>query len=730
MILKKISLSVLFISCACLLQAKNKNSFAIVVDPQTYENVKSEIDLYAKAIQEKENLNPIILVDKWGIPDSIKNQLETLYKQAKEPIEGAVFIGDIPVPMIRDAQHLTSAFKMDQTVYGWQESSVPSDRFYDDFDLKFDFIKKDEEKSSYFYYSLAPQSAQNLSPEIYTGRIKANDVNGSSRYEKIAAFLKKAVNLKYSKNVTDQILFFSGSGYVSESLVARIDEKASILENFPWLKHQKNGIEYIDHRRDSAIKNRLKTEMQRSDLDIAILHHHGDVEIQYMNAIPLPTSTMAEINNVKLYLRESLRHAQEKGKNIDSTKIQLSKRYGDLPMSWFDGAFEPKVAKKDSLFIRSLDLYIDEFETYHPNARLVILDACFNGSFHKDQYIAGAYIFNEGSTVAVLGNSVNVLQDKWHDRYVGLMALGMRAGRLSQYNTYLEGHFFGDPTFHFDPIESTFDINEALANNSESFWKKQLKNSLPAVQAMALRKLVDSGKDYSDLLLDTFKKSDSYIVRMEAMVLLSTYDNANFIECLNIAVDDSYELIQRFAINFIAKNGDPHLAPAIISVAVKNNTSERCEFNTKMAMSLFPQETLMPEFEKQFSAITYYNNKHFVHDAIANAIKINTKKWNDLVPSICDDTISVKKKISNIRMLRNYTLHAEVSSLLSCFDTLKDESVQIALWEALGWFSMSYQREAIANKALAVSQDSKYSTAVRNEALKTYNRVRADQGVK
>jgi len=36
--------------------------------------------------------------------------------------------------MIRDAQFLTSAFKMDQK-RPWQQSSIPSDRYYDDFDF-------------------------------------------------------------------------------------------------------------------------------------------------------------------------------------------------------------------------------------------------------------------------------------------------------------------------------------------------------------------------------------------------------------------------------------------------------------------------------------------------------------------------------------------------------------------------------------------------------------------
>ena len=57
--------------------------------------------------------------------------------------------------------------------------------------------------------------------------------------------------------------------------MARIDEKESYYEYFPWLKQQRNGIQHIDHLRDNFIKYRMMAEIQRNDLDIAILHHHG-----------------------------------------------------------------------------------------------------------------------------------------------------------------------------------------------------------------------------------------------------------------------------------------------------------------------------------------------------------------------------------------------------------------------------------------------------------------------
>lgn len=79
--------------------------------------------------------------------------LRQLWEQPKAPIEGAVLIGDIPVVMVRDAQHLTSAFKMDQTAFDRWESSVPSDRFYDDFSLEFAPLGRDSIHPGCFYYS-------------------------------------------------------------------------------------------------------------------------------------------------------------------------------------------------------------------------------------------------------------------------------------------------------------------------------------------------------------------------------------------------------------------------------------------------------------------------------------------------------------------------------------------------------------------------------------------------
>ena len=699
------------------LAAKFQRGFAIVVDPVSYKEARTDIDNYAKAV-ENDGLKTYVIVDCWGVPDSIRFQLQQLC-----PIEGAVFVGDIPVPMIRDAQHLTSAFKMNQETFPRTESSVPSDRFYDDFDLKFNFLDKDEQYPLYYYYSLAPDSPQFLSPEIYSGRIKMS-ADDASKYDKLRAYLQKVVALKQNTNPADQLLYFSGQGYVSESMMARIDEKLALVENFPWTRIQQNGIEYIDHKRDAAVKYRLMSELQRNDLDIAILHHHGDVEIEYMNDLPEPQTTKDQVEGIKLYLRETMRHAREKGKNTDSIQLVLSKRFDDLPASWFEGSFDPEITQKDSLFLRSLDLYIEDFDNYTPNARFIVLDACFNGSFHKDKYIAGAYISGKGNTIAVLANSVNVLQEKWTDRYLGLVGLGMRVGRMAMENPYLEGHLIGDPTFHFAvPVSLGFDINEVLSTKNAAWWKKQLNSSYPALQAMALRQLSDGGQMNSKQLLDKFMSSPSDIVRMECLVLLSEYDDDNFIRCLDLAVSDSYEMIQRFAINMIARNGDDRLVPALIRAAIRNNTAERIEFNVKQALALLPEKALTAEFQKQFNPSLYVESEK-AEQGIKRAIEVNSNRWLKDISSIyADDSLTVNQRLGRIRYLRNYNVHSQIPQLLEYLQKTDNESVQVSLLEALGWFRMSCRHNEISQVAQAMSQDSRYSQAVRDEALKTYNRI-------
>lgn len=725
MTLRKTSLLALLLLGALLptrMAAQASRAFAIVVDAESYRQARAEIDAYAQAVGN-DGLKPVLLTDIATSPERIRTRLHELYLDRKTPLEGAVFIGDVPIPMIRDAQHLTSAFKMDQTAYPWEESSVPSDRFYDDFDLRFDFLRRDSVQPLYYYYSLRPDSPQHLDSEIYTGRIKPLDDGTGRKYELLRRYLTKIVRLKQERNVADQLLFFAGHGYVSESVTARMDEKGAHLQSFPWMQTRQQGIEYIDHQRDRYVKTRLMSELQRRTLDIALLHHHGDSEIEYLNNDPDPATPLEMVECIRDYANYAYRRHRGKGAPDDSVRARIARNLGGLPLDWFADEQTPEERRRDSIETRKLNLYVEDFADFTPNARLVILDACFNGSFHKDRYIAGAYIFDEGETAGAIGNSVNVLQDKWSDRYLGLAGLGMRLGNLVKYNNYLESHFIGDPTFRFTSADRGVDVNDMLRRPAK-WWRSRLGSRYPALRAMALRQLTDAGLMTSAALLDTYRNDASEIVRLEAMTLLALFDDANFVACLDMAVDDSYEMTQRFALNYIAKRGDRELIPALVRMAKRNNTGKRTEFGVSQAAALFPADSLVAELDRTFDARDYAEGEA-VRGYVAHALRKYANSYRlETVDGIChNDSLSERIRRRDIRTLRNSTMHYCVDELLDYVQRCPSEAVCIDLLEALGWFRHSFRHADISAVALRMSRDGNRPQAVRDMALKTYNRL-------
>ena len=721
--MKKYLLAILAVLISVTAGAAVKQpGFAIVIDPASYKEAKAEVDAYAASIKA-DGLVPFIVTDDTDNPDKLRARLKKMYEAKNNPIEGAVFIGDIPVVRVTDAQHLASALKMDQRAFPRDQWAVASDRFYDDFGLQFRFIERDSINPQWYYYSLAPEGSQYLAPNIYTGRIKPMD-DGIDKYEQIRHYLKKAVQAKKEANIVDNILYFSGHGYVSESVHARIDEKGELLQNFPWMHTRRQGIDYIDHKRDRYVKTRLMNELQRDNLDIAILHHHGGEELEYLNDEPDINTPMEAIDAVKDYASYVYRRHRGKGQPDDSVKIGISRNLGGIPLDWMTEKDTPEKIKQDSINNRKLNLYVEDFEGFDPDVRLVILDACYNGSFHRPRYLSGAYIFDDGKTVAAIANSVNVLQDKWANRYIGAVGMGMRAGNMVKLNPYLESHFIGDPTFRFNSPVGNVDVNVLLAGNPVQ-WKEYLYSEYPALRAMALRQLADANLIDSDALLSAYMNDNSEVVRMEAMMLLSNFADENFIKCLDLAVDDSFELIQRFAVNFIGKCGNQELARALVSVGQRNNTGERIEFGVENSAAVYPCKLLLSTLDSIFVE-TDYMDSEVIKGYIAHALDVyaDSERLTGTQQLCNSDSLTVKQQIQKIRTLRNSNMHYLVDDLLVFLQKPHDETVTVSLLEALGWFNKSFRRDDIAAVALAMSKDKKQSAAVRDEALKTYRRLK------
>lgn len=631
---KSCCLTVLF--CLAALPATSRDGVAVVIDAVSYDSVRTELDGYVRALEQRQNYKVYVVVDRWQVPDSIRTQLISLHSNKRDAIVGAVFIGDIPVPMVRDAQHLTSAFKMDQN-HDRRESSVPSDRFYDDFGLRFKPLGKDAEQP-YWYYSLSADGDQQVKPDIFSGRIRPTDAGGISRYDKLRAYLRKATKAKEHAENLNSVFVFTGDGSISESKPAHIDEFRGLLEHFPQLAAQPDAFSYIDYDDASPIRFRVMDELMRSDLSLAMLHHHGDWDTQYLNMRTNDNLTFTEI----------------------------------------------------------------EHSNFRPNARCVVFDACFNGSFHRDNCIASEYIFRNGGTVATLAGSVNIIQDKWYDRYIGLLACGVSVGYINQHTAYLESHVIGDPTFTF--------LSTPPAKGSAD---------------LLCRDMLEHASHYTDkALLRTLHTSPLATVRLQAFTMLCNRKSPILNDAITTALNDNYEMLQRFAVNQMAKSGSPMLIPAFARLLTRPNLSKRVAFNAYQAIQFFDKQKLAEAVDKELCNRERLLTKP---DSFCNAIRSQVAKmgarWDTDILDLCHDSLDKKHALRQAGYMRiycpAYLLPIVADYALRC----KDNDIRKALLDVMGWHHMAYTSNVCLEAARKIEADTTLPQDVRDEAKKTMKRI-------
>ncbi|MDD2514082.1 MAG: hypothetical protein WC191_07150 [Proteiniphilum sp.] len=693
---------------------KHKGSFAIVVDSAVLANCSSSIDQYRSSV-EADGLATHLIVDKWSLPDSIRIRLQQLYLH--DQLEGAVFIGDIPVPMIRDAQHLTTAFKMDQR-RAWDRSSIPSDRFYDDFDLKFEYLKQDSLQSLLHYYSLTSEGAQSVESEIYSARIKPPKYEGKSRFELIDAYLEKAVREKAVARRISQVTYFAGNGYNSNSMVARADERMALTGQFSALAKGKGRLNYIDHTFDEYVKGRLMAELEREDLDLAILHHHGADDTQYLNASPYTIMTDKWLEMARKFFRGKIRSA----KDTTASKQYYIDNY-NVPESWVNNAFDPEMMLQDSLSDAAMDIHIADLEGFTPGAPFVMLDACFNGSFHLDDYISGHYIFNPGHTVVVKANSVNTLQDIWTNQLIGLLELGVSVGNWAKEQFTLESHLMGDPTYRYasSRMEGE-DLNQAIAHRRKDhgYWKRLLKNEHPEVKALAMKILFKKGALTPDQLLAVQTSDQSPTVRLMAYHLLLQSDSEQMVPSIQAGLHDNYELIRRFAGMHAGENQSPRLLDDLVKIRLSPGVSERVYFQVRGAVEQYAKEDALAAFDRQLegrSGIWYEKIKA----ERANFERILSAKEKDMM-KLLDPEVESRNKRFNITALRNSNQVAYLDTLFRFMKESDDQNLRQLLAEAFGWYTRSWKKQEIVDFCRAQAAVEK-DDAVKKELLRTVRRL-------
>lgn len=674
-----------------------KPSVAVVVDPECYARTKEAVDEYV-ASMELDGKTGILVIDEWGVPDSIKVRLETLHRD--KALEGAVLIGDIPVPMLRDAQHLSSAFKMDQK-RDWKDSSIPSDRFYDDFHLKFRFLSRDEERKEFFYYSLDPESPQSIRSDIYTARIKP--AQGQDKNSSIADFLKKAVrtkkaSLSASLSEPDRIMFFAGHGYNSESLISRMNEYKALHEQFPSVNNQGGKVDFINFDFDKSVKTRLLAALGDEDLDLAILHHHGYNDMQLLNGSPYESTPDGWLSLARNYFREKMRSSRKP----EATRAGFIKRFG-IPGQWLDEASDREYIIRDSLYERSMDIYTDDIDRNDIKARFVLFDACFNGAFTEADYVVPHYLFKDANnTVAALAHSVNSLQDIWTDELIGLFDEGVCAGNIFRQVWTLETHLFGDPTFHFG-ASSDLDKKISLKEGKAGIWRKLLKSdSTPCdVKSLAVRLLTRNGNISGEELLDLQRKSSSGIVRLAAFNGNVQLAGNCLVKAIALGLDDSYELLQRLSARYAGYNQSPELDEQIVRLYVNPLTPSRVLFQLKA-----PLVTI--ETSRAIDLINKYG--HWKGEEglsfLLNYVEACGKSLKEDLANLESDSPNARDARLFIRSQRNQCRADILDGLKACYIKSQDSALKLQIAEVLGWYRYSYARE----KALDICR-SLYSTA-------------------
>ena len=692
-------------------------SFAVFTDSKTWKQCKSELVAYQQMLNE-EQLPTFIIYKDWKRPEEVKKVIQRLHSQ--NHLEGVVFVGDIPIAMIRKAQHLTSAFKMNENTFPWNESSVPSDRFYDDFHLVFDYLKQDSIQKNFFYYELAVQSPQTIHCDIYSGRIKPVD-NGVDPYQQIRDYLLKTIEQHRSGNKLDQFFSYTGEGSYSNSLTAWTPEAFTIREQIPGVFDKQGRARFMRYSFYDYPKETVMNMMKREDLDLAIFHEHGTPDRQYLSASPATEDLNSHIEKLKADKRAYIRRWAKTPEKIAEYIQKQREEYG-LDASWFEGYDDPEQLEKDSLLDLKTGIVLSDVTKMKPNARMVIFDACYNGDFREKDYIAGRYIFSEGKSVVAFANSVNVLQDKQANEMLGLLGLGARVGQWAQLTNILESHVIGDPTFRFTSNDASLNLSELISRPySEAEALRNVDSPYADVQNLALHQLYRNGyAGISDLLAKKYRTSPYAVVRYTSLALLTQVNDRNLQEILKESIHDSNEFIRRTTVRFMAYVGLDDYVPLLVKEYAENYFSERERFDIGMKMRVFDEKVVKKAVEDVL-AHSYVTDRKELAEVLLKENEYKTSADEH----IFDKTGKKGYRISYINSLKNENIHASIDGYLKLIlDADEEEKVRCALLESLAWFKWSYRRQDIMDACQQLMSNANTPAAVRENAERTYFRLK------
>ena len=704
---------------------KSATSFAVVIDAATYEKCHAEVAAYRDALQ-KDGLAVYTISADWTSPEEIRAELAKLYKSnsKKMPLEGCVFIGDVPYVSVQNAQHMTTAFKMNEERFPIDEASVTSDRFYDDLNLSFEFIKRDSVDNLRYYYKLSENSAQHLNPTFYSGRIHYPEQMGGDKYEATAKYLRKVVAERERQEKIDYMVTFAGAAYNSDCLVTWMDERVMLDEIFPQLsRNDHRALKQLNFRMNNYnMTYKLFAELERDEVDIMLFNEHGSPDKQHISGEGQIDSFNARLEALRYTVYSAIRREERKGEkgDVEGAKAYFKERY-HLTDKFFEEYYNPTPSTKDPD-----DLNLEDLNSHTLNPRFVVFNACYNGSFHQPGYVAGSYIFGDGRTVVAQGNTVNVLQDRWTYEMFGLLTHGVRVGQYNRMVATLEGHIIGDPAFRFAPtVEGTLAqdmvTKKVVKGKNVSYWTSLLDTPNADVQSLALRMLADGGAISAKELLNKYRTCNYATTRMECLKLIMRNGSCpESIAVVSEALYDSYEVVRRNAATYAWMLGAEELADEVSDVLINYPESQRVGFILNRAMEMLPEEVAMAAFDKA-AAATHYPEKENIEALRKYQLRSQKTKQSEM-EDLFNNEEKLAARISAIRGVRNNTYHEYVPQMIALVnDEAQPMELRVAVVEALGWFVASPRKQEIIATCEALKSTDK---ALMAEAQQTINRLK------
>lgn len=701
------------LSIAAYSAPKQQTSFGIFTDSKTYSECRAELDAY-RDILRSEGLKAVIQAADWASPDELKAKVLEMASDKNAPLEGIVLVGDVPIVMVREGQHLTTAFKMDEDRFPIFESSVASDRFYDDFDLCFEPISKAEEIDNCWYYRLSEKGSQHLHPDIYSSRMKVPQVmldRGMDKYELMRKYLRKVVSAHKEANQFDKFTFFFGHGYYTDDMGFWRQKAIAWREVFPAAYTKSSGNTFLNFHQDPHMKWTLFSELQRKGTDLFQFSEHGAPDTQYINGDAEPSGVRAVIAALKQDLSSSYYTYAKRG-NKEAME-EIAAMTGELG---FDSSLlsdSTCLAAHIADSLASAEANIDQADLLdvRSNARIIILNACYNGSFHNPEgYIAGVHLFGDGDCIIAQGNTVNALQDKWEDKLVGLLALGLRAGFYQKEVCYLENHMLGDPTYRFTPAKEDARLcarmhdDLALRNDDLSTWQEYLGEKNPTARAAgiihmgyAVSEEGASREDVAAKAFDLLCNDPSWTVRISALKTLQSLRSSYTEKAIIKGLEDPFELVVRnsalWAGDYAAPGRDSCIVKALSSLADTHGDLVRASYHAKGSLGVISTSKFYKEDEE----------------------------------AAADSSRSVKARNSAIRIFRNNNCISTIPILLNI---VSEDELDVQLrrnaCETLGWYNLSAEADTIADGLQALLDGGRLPERVSKEAVKTIKRIKGE----